>query len=285
MARELLDNSIGQKDLEEHIAGSDDFLFEMEVLKSLHTNFGFGQPLIEHGGTYTDPATRKPRQFDLRLTAFAGQGLRLAFAIECKNVRSNFPLLVYEVLRGVSESTCTVIVRDTRLAKSYPLSIATYRKSPWVGRNCVQVGRAKKDGRVCASQDGVYDKWAQAISSSYGMMEWSARKLRADEEFVRHTIVFPVVVIPSQMLWAQRFASDGRPQGQPKPSNYVDYFVGREFTLNEQSIRATVSHLRICPIDHMDEAIQGLMDDACWAVNSASGSLPRLGAALSGIEL
>jgi hypothetical protein len=58
----------------------------------------------EHGGVYEDPVTEKARQFDIRGLLELGQINRVRLAVECKNIRENFPLVVLTVPRSVDES-------------------------------------------------------------------------------------------------------------------------------------------------------------------------------------
>jgi len=59
-------------DLVEFLDSQSDFAFEIRVLNSLIA-LGFE---CEHGGTYDDPATNKPREFDIRATRRRGQSVR-----------------------------------------------------------------------------------------------------------------------------------------------------------------------------------------------------------------
>ena len=49
-------------DLDEYLSNLSDFAFEVSALNAL-TGMGFQ---CEHGGSYVDPFTQKPREFDLR---------------------------------------------------------------------------------------------------------------------------------------------------------------------------------------------------------------------------
>jgi hypothetical protein len=100
----LKSTPITQKDLDEFIASGSDFAFEMTVL-SLLRKMGFN---TSHSGTYQDPVTQKIRQFDLRASKVQGD-FRLTLAVECKNLRTNFPLLISAVPRTVDEAFHEVI--------------------------------------------------------------------------------------------------------------------------------------------------------------------------------
>src|SRR5687768_12307782 len=85
---------------------SSDFAFELSILPLL-AQHGF---TFEHGGTYTDPHTDKPRQYDIRAahvsTPLGPRTLTYAIrlAVECKNLQPNNPLLVSCVPRKEREA-------------------------------------------------------------------------------------------------------------------------------------------------------------------------------------
>jgi hypothetical protein len=101
MAKSKLKNtSITTTDLEEFVANNSDFYFEMKVLAKLR-GLDFE---CEHSGTYQDPVTDKVRQFDIRAMKTQGS-CTLALAVECKNIRPNYPLLLSAVPRTIAESS------------------------------------------------------------------------------------------------------------------------------------------------------------------------------------
>jgi hypothetical protein len=80
---------ITQADLIEFLNDQSDFSFEIKVLQALIES-GFS---CEHGGTYNDANINIPRQFDIRATKIFGKYF-IRLAVECKNLRENFPLLI-----------------------------------------------------------------------------------------------------------------------------------------------------------------------------------------------
>ncbi len=95
----LKDAAIGQADLVEYLNTSSDVAFELRCLERLSA-IGFQ---CQHGGSYTDPATKKTRQFDLRAQK-SHEKLRVRCAIECKSLNESFPLLVMCAPRHADES-------------------------------------------------------------------------------------------------------------------------------------------------------------------------------------
>src|SRR5437660_6758910 len=105
MAKQLKDEAIRSSDISEYLQSEDDFAFELEVLRSCQVG-GFE---VRHGGAYQDPVTRKDRQFDIRLMGHKDRSV-IKLAIECKNLKPNFPLLVSRIPRLPEESVHDIVL-------------------------------------------------------------------------------------------------------------------------------------------------------------------------------
>src|ERR1700679_3993319 len=98
---------ITAKPLEDFVAQDPGFALEMQVLAQLR-KLGFD---CSHSGTYQDPVTSKIRQFDIRALKRDG-AFMLALAVECKNLRTNHPLLLSAVPRVRAEAFHNVAVPE-----------------------------------------------------------------------------------------------------------------------------------------------------------------------------
>lgn len=90
---------IGEDDLTKYLDEYSDFAFELKTLEKLNAH-GFN---CEHSGTYDDPITKVPREFDLRATRTIDR-FRVRLAVECKNLKADFPLLILCVPRRPEEA-------------------------------------------------------------------------------------------------------------------------------------------------------------------------------------
>src|SRR5260370_14741417 len=77
----------------------------MRVLSEF-TRLGFE---CAHSGTYQDPVTQRVRQYDIRAIK-KRNACDLTLAVECKNVRENYPMLVTAVPRRRTEAFHEVII-------------------------------------------------------------------------------------------------------------------------------------------------------------------------------
>src|SRR3989337_2844914 len=95
----LKDDPITAQDFVDFVNHDSDFAFEMRVLAQLR-ELGFE---CSHSGTYRDPVTEKFRQYDIRAVKHQNQST-LALAVECKNFRPNYPILLSAVPRTLPEA-------------------------------------------------------------------------------------------------------------------------------------------------------------------------------------
>src|SRR5262245_61782347 len=105
MAKNLLEQAIAANDISKYLVDQDDFNLELRCLDACRRN----NLLTAHGGTYTDPVTGKPRQFDLRASKTVDH-YKIQLAVECKNLKPFFPLVVSQVPRQRHESFFEVVM-------------------------------------------------------------------------------------------------------------------------------------------------------------------------------
>lgn len=286
----LKDVPITQNDLALFLDGTSDFAFEIQVLNFLH-NEGF---TCEHGGEYVDPVTEKLRQFDIR--AMKGFGRRiLRLAVECKNLRENYPLLIscvprrteesfHEILLSYlidSETTNAIGIRDAlRLPTSQNLrltgSMTIYQTGDPVGKATDQVGYVdSKDKLVFVRDDaGVFDKWSQALSSANELTRLAMSDGKTIAQKHALTLVFPIVVVPDERLWVTEYDSTGARKVDPKKVNRCSYYVGRTYdydmvTRHEDFV---ISHIEFVTVTGLREFIAML----CGSPSRVENSFPLL---------
>lgn len=253
---------IGQSDLIEHLNNTSDFAFEVQTLNELITR-GFD---CDYGGTYDDPVTRKPREFDIRLRKRMGKRF-LRCAIECKNLRANFPLLIsclprkrtesfHQIIYSVNPETNAFYTPDPPYSLAQiPTSISLgidgeftfYSEGEPVGKSCEQVGRQNHDGEITATDSGIYDKWAQALSSAEDLIDESCCTGQDITNSIAMSLVFAILVVPNERLWMAQFNEKGAILDTPKLVDRCPYFVGREYVHNAvmHQNEFKLSHLEI----------------------------------------
>jgi hypothetical protein len=188
--------ALTEADLLKFLDTQSDFAFELKALKALNEK-GFN---CEHGGTYSDPVTRKPRQFDIRAKN-VWKDVCISLAVECKNLSDTSPLLVSCVPRSPAEAFHEVVpsfdvfhkglytMADECIRFSGETSI--YKPDDPVGKSTERV--AKKDDGTFNSSDGdVYEKWAQAVSSAQDLINRAAR------DKGHYTAIFPYWWFPTE---------------------------------------------------------------------------------------
>jgi len=249
-------------DLLEYLNSYSDFSFELAVLKMLRAS----DVECEHGGHYEDPVTNKSREFDIRATKTI-QRYRVRMAIECKNIRENFPILISCIPRHEQESYHQIaLVGDPKadlyqIASSLHQSRATTLSMRWqhslykpgepVGKSTAQIGRAM-DGTISTNDAELYEKWGQCLSSTndlVGRMYWDGH----DDKETYFSAVVPFVVVPNGRLWMVTYDDEGNRTSDPEQTDRCSCFVNKDYEMGTAlaGARIWLSHIEIVTFDGM----------------------------------
>lgn len=264
----LRENPIGPSELVEFLSGYSDFSFELQTLKMLRA-CGLE---CEHGGLYEDPVTKKARQFDIRATARGGHHV-VRLAVECKNVRNHFPLLVTCVPRHIDESFHEIVivgelnerppaaVFDSRAHVARMVdSDSVYKAGEPVGKSCVQVGRTL-NGQIYSSDSDVFEKWAQCLASADDLVSKSYWEGSEDVPSITYVAVIPVLVIPNQQLWMVEYDAEGGLLSGPKQINRCNLFVNNAYSMSVQGPTLRLSHIEIVTLTGLADLVTDCLAD------------------------
>ncbi len=249
MVKKAAKASIDAADLAEYLATQDDFSLELSIYNEARS-LGW---TVTHGGTYDDPVTGKPRQYDIRAYQTRDSGLQIAMAIECKSLKRSFPLLISRIPRAEHESFHDLIWAR-RPEHPYPDphggrtirvkgDASFFRTGELVGKSTAQVGR-NEGGEFVRGDGEVYDKWSQALSSAEGLI--GEAKTAYNRCGIRRVVtwVLPVLVVADDTLWVADYVEDGRLIAEPKQVDSVSLFVGRKSAMMTHT-ECTFSHLLV----------------------------------------
>ncbi len=273
----LKPDPIGATDLLEFLNDYSDFSFEIEVLKLL-ADAGFE---CEHGGSYKDPVTQKIREFDIRARkSFGKQFLRLA--VECKNLRENFPLLVSCVPRTSEEAfheICLSVNPDKHHLETPPEVYSRamlpgsknvrlsgdhtiYKELELVGKSCDRVGR-NLNGDIVANDSDVYEKWSQALSSADDLTYLACTDGEHRTGDMAISLVFPLLIVPNGRLWVTEYDADGNRTRDPYAVNRCSYFVNLSYYHRGAMTgdELIISHLEFVTVDGLIQFVKDLTGD------------------------
>lgn len=254
-------SSLGAGEMRSYLETLSDFAFELQVLNVLRCK----GCRCEHGGSYDDPKTDKPRQFDIR--AQWSSGARLVYlAVECKNIRPDRPLLVLRVPRRETEAYHDVLISapsadSTSSAAPQEVLARPVRMSrldsifaigAHVGKSCAQVCYQK--GSLSGSDSDVYDKWAQALSSARDLVDRAVRVPRERAGAYYFSAVMPLLVVPNDTLWVADYDSDGNLLTDPRLEDQTSYFVNRVYQTSDR-ISYQVSHLEFMTLGGLQQRL------------------------------
>ncbi|MBT2336664.1 hypothetical protein J7E49_22490 [Variovorax paradoxus] len=251
---------IGILDLKDYLSTASDFSFEMRVLKALRQK----RLSCEHGGHYEDPVTGKSREFDIRARFHSGSGY-VRLAVECKNVREHFPLLVSSVRRIPAEAFHDFIllkepkigvggqVLHPRAQRLRALNSDLYPRGVGVVKSTVQVGRSTegKEPSLITNDAEIYDKWGQALASAQDLVIAAALEGTEDQSGLpSFAAVVPMVVVPNGRLWEVTYDDDGEQLGDPVQVERASCYVAKDYRLSSASTEIlSISHLEIVTFD------------------------------------
>ncbi len=275
----LKTDPITQTDLVEFLNDYSDFSFEIQILHAL-IDRGLS---CEHGGTYDDPSTNKPREFDIRAT-LVDRNSFLRLAVECKNLRPNFPLLISCMPRRKEESFHEIVfsvntdkwaigkVPNPCIPAMLPKSTSVrlthdrtfYQVGGAVGKSCDQVGRSSL-GHIIATDSNVYEKWAQSLSSADELTALSCYDGEERTRNVALSVVFPILVVPNGSLWITSYDDNGSRVSDPLQTDRCSYYVNRTYFHRSVSggEELTLSHLEIVTRDGLLTFVDELCGDNC----------------------
>ncbi|MFH1235843.1 MAG: hypothetical protein V1685_02805 [Parcubacteria group bacterium] len=265
----LKTDKILSNDLLEYLNTYSDFSFELAVLKMLRDH-GIE---CEHGGYYEDPVTNKAREFDIRAKRTIKQS-RIRMAIECKNVRENFPILISCVPRHEQESyhqiafvsepkiNTTEIAFGIHQSRAKTLSIrgqhSLYKPLEPVGKSTIQVGRAT-DNTISANDGELYEKWGQCLGSVKELIDnvyWDGGRKDPEKNYL--CAVFPFVVVPNDRLWIVSYDENGNRVCDPIPTDRCSCFIDKDYEMGTTlaNIRMWLSHVEIVTFDGMRSFVE-----------------------------
>lgn len=269
MAANPKDKAIEQSDINTFLDGCSDFSFEMEALNRLSSFPGKTQ----RNGTYTDPITKKIREFDIRLSIDSvalgsppyPDQLHYHFAIECKNFRPDSPLLVHCVKRAVDEAYFNILVNQERLpgyapqefgvgsCPVYPRYCPLYPCGEFVGTKSDKVQK-HSSGKLLGGDSDAFDKINQAVCSADALIAEITQKGALGRYHV--ALVVPILVIPDERLWSVSYDDDGSKIKPPMQITDVTYYIARKCSCDYVRGEHLLSHLHITTISHLPEVVK-----------------------------
>jgi len=250
----LSDSPITAEDLLEFAEADSDFGFEMKVLRQLRAD-GFA---CSHSGTYQDPVTSKIRQFDIRASR-ERPGSVLTLAVECKNLRSNNPLLLSAVPRTQPEAFHDlVLLRPERIGPTVGAIIgntSAYKPGEMVAKKTDQVCRLAATNELNSNDEATFEKLNQAVSSCQDLVRGSANRPLAS---IKKAIV-PVLVVPTGLLWQVDYNVDGAMSVSPRQISRAALFRDHTWLVPGaygETHPYRLSHIEVVTLGAVAEAIE-----------------------------
>jgi hypothetical protein len=266
---------VSPADIRDVVAREDDFGHEMRVGAVLKRK---GARVL-HGGTYTDPITKKPRQFDFR-GKITFEDKCLLLTVECKNLNANQPLVVcgaarrdHEAFHDLIESRfgnwhrrTAFIEGQSSVTRRATLNNAFYVPGKFVGKSPIRIQVDKTPMTVVRSPESdVYDKWAQALSSAVGLAEQACGLAQAQSKAKLTVSILPAVIVPDGLLWTVMYDDNGNILEDPGKSDGCELYLGREIELGRKGTplfhRFIFSHIHFMTLAGLDSFLARMIPE------------------------
>lgn len=233
------------EDLTSAVSSLDDFGHELRVGQVIRD----GAWKHWHGGTYVDDVTGKPRQFDHRCR-LERDGTDAWLAVECKNLQLEKPLIVCGTPRVQQETHhCIITTVPGSAGIEWRRNLETiYSEGEFVGKSLVRLDTERTPFKNLGDQE-IYDKWAQALSSSRDLAKFAFEKVKkaGERRQGRAAVVLPVVVVPDNVLWKLEYSSNGTAHGAAQPVDSCEYFVDRRVEMRP-NVFMDLSHVHFATL-------------------------------------
>jgi len=268
---------ITPSDVRKVVTDEDDFGHEMRVGALLQIT-----PAIEfeHGGTYKDEVTGKPRQFDFRCSLRKETAL-LSLAVECKNLSVEAPLVMSGTWRrkkeafhdliesrtGRFEMGSTITVGLSSITRRSQSEDSFYPPKKFVGKSLLRI-KTSKNVPVAVPDADIYDRWAQALASAIDLARGACDLSKKFQRAHVFCAVLPIVVVANGALWTVTYDEKGDILGDPTTVSNCELYVGRSITLGQKPIahRFSFTHVHFFTLDGFDSFLSRMtMNEKAWA--------------------
>jgi len=260
---------ITRDEIKKVVLAEDDFGHEMRVegiLRSVKPAGSFNPSRISppsHGGTYKDPVTKKPRQFDFRFRIASGlpkPSRNLLLALECKNLNPDFPLVVCGRPRSRDESYHVFLQgapQEYASARIVQGAGSIYKPNDFVGKSSFRL--KQKQGSLCKDSDAeIYDRWTQAVASCNDLCLEAANRVPLENI---STFVMPIVVIPDNALWIASYDESGQLSADPMQVEKCDYYVDHRIEMNFSFV---LTHIHFMTLKALSQMLSEFADGDFW---------------------
>ena len=78
----------------------------------------------------------------------------------------------------------------------------------FIGKSCTRVGR-DASGNIIGNDSEIYDKWSQAVSSAYGLLEETLHEIEVSFENTGLNVILPILIVPDKRLWIAEYDAEG----------------------------------------------------------------------------
>ncbi|QEF99737.1 hypothetical protein Mal15_38030 [Stieleria maiorica] len=239
------------------------------------------QKFPRHGGTYRDPHTDLPRQFDLQSEHVVSNDFhwsRFLHAVECKNLTECGPILISrskctrqesghwflhtkfpkspQWTRGPERQYCLASDEHLFTAKFGGL-YSRYREGEMVGKSIDHI--VNSGSRIKGGDKDIYSRWSQAVASATSLIDVAREVLPLNKQAFMRTAIVPVLVVPNDRLFVVDYDEEGRKTGPVRAVSWTPFYIDYHPPNLPKSIENfRFSFLEIITVDGLAEVMHAL---------------------------
>jgi hypothetical protein len=247
---------LSKPELEQFIRDESDFSFEMSVLSALR-ELGLQ---AEHAAVYTDPITNRLRTYDIR-ARWSDAHRWIRFAVECKNLKTNAPLLVHATPRSEAEAYRSVVTRSRiggLVFQTAHRARGVYEPGEAVGRHTDQPMK-DKSGAFKSSDAATFEKWLQAVSGCFDLL---SEVVKGPLPSPQAHAILPILVVPAKTLWQVDYDERGTVKVAVRAVERTTIILRHAWSVNTGMANVTydLSHLEIVTFPALRQRVKNLID-------------------------
>jgi len=260
--------TITKEQIKDVVLGENDFGHEMRVgriLDPANIKYPFEEYLRAwfkvpiQGGTYVDPVSKKPREFDFRSKILGGslpsrESRIIHLALECKNLSDDCPIVVCGRPRARGESYHFHIGGEDGERKAHKVAGASslYKESAFVGKSLLRLKRNSKSILIADNDAEIYDRWSQALASAHDLASEAVNMKSSPRSYA---FIMPLVVVPDESLWQVAYHNTGTLEGDPVQVDQCEYYVAKEYSVG---IPFIISHIHFVTMKGLEKMLSEL---------------------------
>ena len=141
--------------------------------------------------------------------------------------------------------------------------LSSYPSNMFVGKSLLRL-KSGHNNLSRVSDDDVYDKWSQALSSAVELVRNACSLANTLHKKNYYSAFIPVVVVPDGLIWQSGYDENGEMTTDPIKLDDCAFYVGRRLRVGTSAPTRhvyTISHLHFCTVRGLEQRVRRLAEN------------------------